>query len=96
MAVDATCIVPMNLAQRGYDRAYAFRDALIEAFEARVDTTWPDAPQATGHAGDVGFDAVDCGPLSAARFLEPFAMTWIHLAFKQGMGRQFAFALLRR
>lgn len=44
----------------------------------------------------IGFDAVDCGPLSAARYLEPFAMTWIHLAFKQGMGRKFAFSLLKR
>lgn len=44
----------------------------------------------------IGFDAVDCGPLSAARYLEPFAMTWIHLAFKQGMGRKFAFAVLKR
>jgi hypothetical protein len=44
----------------------------------------------------VGFEAVDMGPLMAARYLEPLAMTWIHLAFKQGMGRQFAFALLRR
>ncbi len=44
----------------------------------------------------IGFDAVDMGPLSAARYIEPFAMTWIHLAFKQGMGRRFAFALLRR
>ena len=44
----------------------------------------------------IGFDAVDMGPLMAARYLEPFAMTWIHLAFRQGYGRQFAFALLRR
>lgn len=44
----------------------------------------------------IGFDAVDLGPLSAARYLEPFAMTWIHLAIKQGYGRRFAFALLRR
>lgn len=44
----------------------------------------------------IGFDAVDCGALSAARYLEPFAMTWIHLAFRQGMGRKFAFGLLRR
>ncbi len=43
----------------------------------------------------IGFDAVDCGSLSAARYLEPFAMTWIHLAFKQGMGRKFAFAVLK-
>ena len=36
------------------------------------------------------------GPSSAARYLEPLAMVWIHLAFKQGQGRQFAFARLRR
>lgn len=44
----------------------------------------------------IGFDAVDLGPLSAARYLEPFAMTWIHMAFKQGLGRKFAFGLLRK
>jgi len=44
----------------------------------------------------VGFDAVDCGDLSAARYLEPFAMTWIHMAIKLGHGRNFAFARLRR
>ncbi len=44
----------------------------------------------------IGFEAVDMGPLLAARYLEPFAMTWIHLAIKQGYGRRFAFAMLRR
>lgn len=44
----------------------------------------------------IGFDAVDLGPLSAARYLEPFAMTWIHLAIKQGYGRKFAFGVMRR
>ncbi len=44
----------------------------------------------------IGFDAVDMGPLMAARYLEPFAMTWIHLALKQGYGRKFAFGMLRR
>jgi predicted dinucleotide-binding enzyme len=44
----------------------------------------------------VGFEAVDMGPLMAARYLEPFAMTWIHLALKQGYGRKFAFGMLRR
>ena len=44
----------------------------------------------------IGFDAVDCGDLSAARYLEPFAMTWIHMAIKLGHGRSFAFARLRR
>jgi predicted dinucleotide-binding enzyme len=44
----------------------------------------------------LGFDAVDVGPLAAARYLEPFAMTWIHMAIKRGLGRDFAFGLLRR
>lgn len=44
----------------------------------------------------IGFDAIDCGPLYAARYIEPFAMLWIHLAFKQGLGRQFAFARIKR
>ncbi len=52
----------------------------------------------TAHAlvGDLGFEAVDAGPLSAARMLEPMAMLWICLAMKQGLGRDIAFALLRR
>lgn len=44
----------------------------------------------------MGFDAVDAGPLSAARYLEPFAMTWIHLAFAAGQGRAWAFARARK
>jgi 8-hydroxy-5-deazaflavin:NADPH oxidoreductase len=40
----------------------------------------------------IGLDAVDCGALQAARYLEPFAMLWIHLAYRMGHGRSFAFA----
>ncbi|GAP38555.1 NAD(P)-binding domain-containing protein [Piscinibacter sakaiensis] len=47
-------------------------------------------------AARLGFDAVDMGPLSAARYLEPLAMVWIHLAFRQGQGRRFAFARMTR
>jgi len=39
---------------------------------------------------------LDAGPLAAARYLEPFAMTWIHLAYRQGFGRKFAFSIIRR
>jgi predicted dinucleotide-binding enzyme len=45
---------------------------------------------------ELGFDAVDAGPLSMARTLEPFALLWISLALKEGLGREFAFQLLRR
>jgi predicted dinucleotide-binding enzyme len=44
----------------------------------------------------LGFDAVDVGPLASARYLEPFAMTWIHMAIKRGMGRNFAFIRQQR
>ncbi len=47
-------------------------------------------------AAELGFDAVDLGPLTTARYLEPFAMVWITLAMRQGLGRDIGFALLRR
>jgi predicted dinucleotide-binding enzyme len=47
-------------------------------------------------AGDLGFEPVDAGPLSAAYLLEHFAMLWIHLAYGAGMGRNIAFKLMRR
>lgn len=43
---------------------------------------------------DIGFDPVDAGPLTQARYLEPFAMLWITLSLK--IGREFAFQLVRR
>ena len=39
---------------------------------------------------------VDAGPLRNARLLEAHAMLWIGLALNRGLGRDFAFALLRR
>jgi predicted dinucleotide-binding enzyme len=42
------------------------------------------------------FEAIDAGPLNQARLLEPFALLWISMALKQGMGQDFAFELLRR
>lgn len=47
-------------------------------------------------AEDLGFDAVDAGPLSEARSLEYLALLWIHLAYAQKMGPGIAFKLLRR
>jgi 8-hydroxy-5-deazaflavin:NADPH oxidoreductase len=44
---------------------------------------------------EIGFEAIDAGSLVIARLLEPYAMLWIHLAYAQGMGREFAFGLLR-
>lgn len=47
-------------------------------------------------ASDLGFDPVDAGPLTSARLLEPLAMLWIELAYRQGLGSNIGFKLLRR
>lgn len=46
--------------------------------------------------GDLGFEPLDAGPLARARLLEPLAMVWINQAIAQGMGRDWAFAAVRR
>ncbi|MCA9944626.1 MAG: NADPH-dependent F420 reductase [Anaerolineales bacterium] len=47
-------------------------------------------------AEGLGFDVADVGGLETARFIEPLAMVWIHLAIKQGFGRNIAFKLVHR
>jgi len=49
-----------------------------------------------GLATDLGFEAVDAGPLAKARLLEPFALLWITLAMQQGWGREIGFRLMKR
>ncbi|MBL9049376.1 MAG: NADPH-dependent F420 reductase [Tabrizicola sp.] len=41
---------------------------------------------------ELGFEALDAGPLAKARLLEPFAMVWINQAILRGKGRDWAFA----
>ncbi len=77
-----------NLADTTYPGGRPFMPVCGDDAEARA--------RVVALATLIGFDAVDCGPLSAARYLEPFAMTWIHMAVKLGMGRRFAFARLQR
>jgi predicted dinucleotide-binding enzyme len=45
---------------------------------------------------DLGFEAMDGGPLLNARLLEPYAMVWIDQALKRGQGRAFALAATRK
>jgi predicted dinucleotide-binding enzyme len=43
----------------------------------------------------LGFDAVDAGPLSNARYLEPLSLLNIHLGRVLGFGTNIGFSLLR-
>jgi predicted dinucleotide-binding enzyme len=45
--------------------------------------------------GELGFEVVDAGDLTLARLLEPFALVWIHLALRRGLGTNWGFGLLR-
>ncbi len=57
----------------------------------------PDAKETVSAlATDLGFDVCDSGPLQMARYLEPLAMTWVKLAYAQGLGRDIAFRLIKR
>jgi predicted dinucleotide-binding enzyme len=47
-------------------------------------------------AVDLGFEAQEVGPLAASAWLESVAMVWITLAYARGLGRDFAFRLMRR
>jgi len=53
-------------------------------------------PLIAGLVTELGFEAIDAGPLVNARLLEPLAMLWVELAIKRGQSRDFAFAIERR
>lgn len=53
-------------------------------------------PTVMNLVSDLGFNAVDAGPLTAARLLEPLAMLWIHMAINRNAARDNAFAYLPR
>jgi len=79
-------------------------------FEVMADISGFPAPPVMFVAGDdatakqvvlglvkeLGFDALDTGPLRIARLLEPFAMLWIHQVIDRGAPRDSAFAFMQR
>lgn len=77
-----------NMADPGYGAVRPFMP--VAADDTRAKET------ALRLAEEVGFDAVDAGPLSAAADLEHLAMLWIRLAYPLGHGPGIAFGLLRR
>jgi predicted dinucleotide-binding enzyme len=44
---------------------------------------------------DLSFEPLDAGDLAKSRLLEPFAMVWINQALFRGLGRDWAFGVLR-
>lgn len=46
-------------------------------------------------ASDIGFDPIDCGPLTAARYLDAMGNMIINLAFKHKMGTAIGYKLAR-
>ncbi len=56
-----------------------------------------EAKQAvTQLAEGIGFEVIDAGPLAEARYIEPLALLWIHLAMRGKYGSKIAVKLLRR
>lgn len=76
---------PMDTGRLGDRRLSAF----VAADDAAAKSTVLDL------ARDIGFDAVDAGPLKNARLLEPLAYLNIQLGYVLKMGPQIGFALLR-
>jgi predicted dinucleotide-binding enzyme len=63
--------------------------ALVAADDANAKET------VLGLARDIGFDAVDAGPLRNARLLEPMAFQNIQLGYALGLGTDIGFRLVR-
>jgi predicted dinucleotide-binding enzyme len=94
MAPDAKLFKAFN--QTGFENmadatAYATRPVMFVAGDDAAAK-----PLVMGLATDAGFEAVDAGGLAESRLLEAYAMLWIELARKRGLGSDFTFTLQRR
>jgi predicted dinucleotide-binding enzyme len=94
MAPDAKLFKAFN--QTGFENmadatAYATRPVMFVAGDDAAAK-----PLVMRLATDAGFEAVDAGGLAESRLLEAYAMLWIELARKRGLGSDFTFTLQRR
>jgi NADPH-dependent F420 reductase len=79
--------------------ASTLHDAKYGDHSASVFVCGDDDPAkkiVTQLAEEIGFEVIDAGPLVEARYLEPLAMLWIHLAIRGKFGSKIAVKLLRR
>jgi len=91
---DAQLVKAFNTTGSGNMERPRYGDHALTMFVCGDDA---DAKRVvSGLAEDLGFAPVDAGSLTAARYLEPLAMLWIHLAYRQGLGPDIALQLLRR
>jgi 8-hydroxy-5-deazaflavin:NADPH oxidoreductase len=86
-----------TLNQTGFanmERAHDFSPLPAVMYVAGDDAS--RKPQVLSLVSDLGFRAVDAGPLRIARLLEPMAMLWIHMAVNRGEHLSHAFAWTQR
>jgi len=95
--------------QKRLPAARVFKSFNAQGAENLANPSYPDARASNFFCGDdaegravvrqliedVGFDAVDAGPLRSARLLEPMMLLWVACAKELGT-RDIAFRLLRR
>jgi 8-hydroxy-5-deazaflavin:NADPH oxidoreductase len=93
-ATGASVFKTLNTTGFGNMADPVFRGIKSVMFVAGDDTA--NKPRVTELVAALGFEVVDAGPLRNARLLEAHAMLWIELAIKRGLGRDWAFAIVRR
>lgn len=96
MAPGAKVVKAFNTA---FAQVYEEKSRLFGSRRASMFFCGDDAEAKTVVArliSDVGFDPVDCGPLTAARLLEPVAMLVITLGYGMKMGTNMTLGLIRR
>lgn len=60
LLVDSSCIVPMQVVGKAYDRAYAYRDATAYEYTKRVNRPWPKCTaKPKPYTGDLPFEPFD-------------------------------------
>ncbi|MEL7115616.1 MAG: NADPH-dependent F420 reductase [Pseudomonadota bacterium] len=77
-----------------YEPGLKFGDTAVPVFLASDDDVAKSAVMRV--ASDAGFDPVDAGPLSNARYIEPLAYLNIQFGYMLGLGTQIAPAWLTR
>jgi 8-hydroxy-5-deazaflavin:NADPH oxidoreductase len=93
-AKGARVIKTLNTTGSGNMLDPRYGDATLSMFVCGDDA---DAKKVvTGLVAELGFEPVDAGPLTQARYLEPLAMLWISMAYRFGQGPDFGFRVVRR